>query len=167
MSYADYSTYAEIYTDGIPNADYDRYAWEADRVIDRETTGVDGVRKLGVAMPTDDYALACVQRCACAVADALYRIDLAQAQAAAMSGTVTRDDGTITSAVVASASSGSESISYATGNNAVIASAYTAAAKDLAEKRRLLRGLVTDYLSGVEDANGVNLLYMGVYPCVP
>ena len=35
---------------------------------------------------------------------------------------------------------------------------------DAAQKERTIREIVKEYLSGVADANGVNLLFMGVYP---
>ena len=37
---------------------------------------------------------------------------------------------------------------------------------DFAVKEKLFRDTIREYLSGVSDANGVNLLYMGVYPYV-
>jgi hypothetical protein len=39
-----------------------------------------------------------------------------------------------------------------------------AAAADRTERKKLLAGIVWDYLRGIDDANGVNLLYMGMYP---
>ena len=76
-------------------------------------------------------------------------------------------DGTVRSRVISSVSSGSESVSYATGSAARSGTtAIDAAVSDPGARARLLDDIVRRYLSGVKDANGVNLLYMGRYPYV-
>ena len=65
--------------------------------------------------------------------------------------------------VVTSVSAGNESISYsATAPKTTVDTAVT----DPAAKDRLVFSTIREYLSGVNDSNGVNLLYMGVYPHV-
>ncbi|MBR2680495.1 MAG: hypothetical protein IKE23_07045, partial [Exiguobacterium sp.] len=70
-------------------------------------------------------------------------------------------DGLASSKVVASRSSGSESISYASN----VSTSLIEATKSEDAKMALLSRTARFYLAGVEDANGVNLLYMGAYPC--
>jgi hypothetical protein len=67
--------------------------------------------------------------------------------------------------VIASVTAGNESITYSTGTNG-FATAVDAAVMDKAARDKLLSDTVREYLSGVEDANGVKLLYMGCYPYV-
>jgi hypothetical protein len=57
---------------------------------------------------------------------------------------------------------GNEAISYSETKlaNTVIDEAVS----DRVARDKLLAETVWDYLRGVEDANGVNLLYMGKYP---
>ena len=64
--------------------------------------------------------------------------------------------------MVSSVTAGAESISYATGGSTE--TVFSKALADESEKERMLQRIVKKYLSGVSDANGVNLLYMGEYP---
>lgn len=64
MAYIDFSDYLWIYSDSeITPGEFSRYAWEASRLIDIQTTGVDGVKK---PTPTDEDDLECVKRCCAA-----------------------------------------------------------------------------------------------------
>ena len=65
-----------------------------------------------------------------------------------------------------SRSAGNESISYSGAGDLAKSSSIAAAVADPQAREKLYRDTVTDYLSGVQDANGVNLLYMGRYPRV-
>ena len=65
--------------------------------------------------------------------------------------------------VVSSVSAGNESISYAVGSSG---SSVDKAITDISERNKLISSVVRECLSGISDANGVNLLYMGVYPRV-
>ena len=166
MSYATYEDYNALYPGTVVETDYERLAWEADRMMDRYTTGADNVRKLRVAFPTDEYAVETVQRCEFALVNLMYRIEQAEADAAAASRYITDADGSVHGAVVSSVSSGSESKSFATGSNAASATAINEAVGSISARNRLFGEVVRNYLSGTEDANGVNLLFMGVYPRV-
>ena len=64
--------------------------------------------------------------------------------------------------VVSSVSAGNESISYSVGSDTAI----NLAVKDLEARKKLIYATIREHLSGAKDANGVNLLYMGVYPRV-
>lgn len=156
MSYIDFEQYINLYGP-IPEADFYRLSWEASRKIDVATTGVDGVKKLHVAFPTDENDAEAVKRCAGALIDALYRIKQAGNIA---SGYVETANG-LHGKVISSVSAGNESISYAVGSATTM---YDKALADKSEQDKLISDIVRDYLSGVTDANGVNLLFMGVYP---
>lgn len=165
MSYGTFAGYFALFPDGVEQRDYTRLAWEADRVIDRHTTGADNVRKLKVAFPTDEDTVAMINRCEYALVNIMYEIETAEAESAKARSYVTRADGTVSSALVSSVSSGSESMSFVATSNAP-GTSISEAVGSLSARRRLFGDLVREYLSGLEDANGVNLLYMGVYPVV-
>lgn len=160
MAYIRQDYYKGIYGE-IPEADFARYSWEACRKLDALTTGIDGVKKLKIAFPTDEDDAEIVKRCACQLVSLLAQIDAAEKEAAAVRGYEATDQG-LRGKVISSVSAGNESISYS-----VKASAETdidKAVTDPVFREKLLADTVKDYLSGVTDANGVNLLYMGAYP---
>ena len=154
--YADFNLYVSLYGE-IEGTAYNRLAWQAAKLLDKYTTGIDGVRKLQKAFPSDIYAQEAVKRCECALVNLLLQIEQTEKAGAV----ATRADGTLTIGAVSSVSSGAESISYAAGNTAI-----NTAAADNSARERLISSTVREYLSGEKDANGVNLLYMGVYPYV-
>ena len=56
MAYVDYEYYKTLYGEkALAEADFTRLLWDAEREIDKATSGVDGVRKLQVAFPTSNY----------------------------------------------------------------------------------------------------------------
>lgn len=65
--------------------------------------------------------------------------------------------------IVTSVSSGSESISYAAAGSAARNTLVDTVLTDKTAQNRLFSDTIRDYLSGVQDANGVNLLFMGKY----
>lgn len=142
----EYDQYAALYPDGPDEGAFDRLRWEARQIMDRATTGLDGVRKLAVAPPTEEHDAQAVERCEAALVRLLWQTEQAD-------GCASRPDGTVTGKVVTAITAGSESVSFA---------APTAASAEDGEER--CRKLAERYLSGVADANGVNLLYMGLYP---
>jgi hypothetical protein len=160
--YLTYEEYAAIY-DAMPAKDFDRLNFEACRHIDRLTAGVDGVKKLKVAFPTDEDSSAAVKHCAAHIVNILYQIQEAEKSASLGRGFTETENG-LHGKVVSSVTAGNESISYAVGNSAK--TSIDKAVSDRNERIKLLRETVREYLSGVTDANGVNLLYMGVYPYV-
>ena len=157
--YIQFQEYAAIYGPVDPTA-FNRHEYEARRQLDRLTTGIDGVKKLREYFPTDLDDAKAVKRCAAAVIHFLQKTQEAEQTASMGRGYVETENG-LQGKVITHVSSGNESISYsATAQK----TAYDTAAADPAEKNRLITNTIRDYLSGVSDANGVNLLYMGRYP---
>lgn len=144
-----YAEFIEVYgSDALTLTAFNRFEFDAEVILDDWTTGIDGVHKLRVAFPTDPVDVAAIKRCTIELTKALADIDnIVQLSASGEGG------------VVASKSSGSESISYRNDTSALLA-----AAKDASNREAYVGMIVRRYLSGRSDANGVNLLYGGAYP---
>ena len=55
MAYVDYEYYKSLYgEENIPEINFNRILWSAEREVDKATTGIDGVKKLKVAFPLED-----------------------------------------------------------------------------------------------------------------
>lgn len=161
--YVDYEYYSSLYGEkAIPKADFERLLWDAEREIDKATSGVDGVRKLRVAFPTSDYDVEAVKRCVCALVEFLNQIETAERNANSIGQYTERADGSLQGKVVSSVSAGNESISYAVGKSAD--TAISNAIKDLQSKDVAVYQFIASRLIGVSDVNGVNLLFGGRYP---
>lgn len=162
-SYVDFDFYKKISgAEAIPEAEFLRLSWGACRRLDRMTTGIDGVRKLKAAFPVDEEDAEAVKRCACAFVDAAYRVEQAGKENALASGFVESENG-VHGKVISSISAGNESISFSASSESS-ESAFSKAAASKEEEAALYNDIVREYLSGIADANGVNLLYMGRYP---
>lgn len=159
--YLTFDEYTALY-DPIEERDFNRLAFEACRTVDKLTSGVDGVKKLKVAFPTDEDNAASVRSCVAKVINLLYQIQEAEKSAFLARGYTETANG-VQGKVVSSVTAGNESISFSPGGGATV---VDKAITDLSERNRLIDSVVRDSLSGVTDANGVNLLYMGVYPRV-
>lgn len=147
--YADHDFYADTYHgDTLTENNADKWLDRASDFVDRITFG-----RLESAFPSEEKHVIKVKKAVCAVADALYFIDVQRRAGAASIGA----DGKVTGAV-ASVSSGRESVSYATGGTA---SVYSAAAGSAEAADRYTLYVASLYLANVPDANGVNLLYAG------
>lgn len=149
-----YSTYQEYKSYGgvaDENA-FNRLWFDADKHIDNLTMTLDGVRKLRKFPPTDSDTLESLKRCECRIIDILFNAET-------VNGFVVREDGSVSSKQVASVSSGSESITFSKIEDG---GAYGSSASGVSA----IDAVIRQYLSGLVDANGVNLLYAGVYPCV-
>lgn len=163
MAYVDYEYYKSLYGEkAIPETDFNRLLWDAEREIDKATSGVDGVRKLQVAFPTRSYDAEAVKRCVLGLVDFLYKLELAENSLNAMLQYTERADGSLQGKVVSSVSAGNETISYAVGKSSD--TAISNALKDVQSRDRVVYQLIASRLSGVSDANGVNLLFGGRYP---
>ena len=160
MLYADYQYFTELYGSDIPEQTFNRLIWAASKLLDRMTTGVDGYKKLEHAYPINPDDDEAIKRCACELVQFAYEVE----EANKALGYVTNADGTVNSRMVASRSSGAESISYITGGNAVGKTAVVTAAADDDLRRSMQVAVVRQYLDGAKDANGVNVLYLGRYP---
>ena len=158
MAYADYQFYTEkYYGDTVPESDFQKYAERASDRIDAITFD-----RLVNGFPEEERAVTKVKKAVCAVAEALYQIDHIKKASMEAVGTVTREDGTVVSKVVSSVSSGSESISFATGPFGGTESIYGQAALDKKVESVLLYQVAMEYLSGVTDKKGICLLYAGL-----
>lgn len=162
MAYIDYEYFTSIYGE-IPETDFNRLSWEASRKIDVYTSGIDGVRKLKIAFPTDEDSAEAVKRCVCKLIQVMQEIEEAETSARQASGYVETENG-LKGKVISSVSAGNESISFAVGSNAGTKTIFDEAISNKAAQEQLFRDTIYDYLSGISDANGVNLLYMGRYP---
>ena len=158
MAYADYQFYTEkYYGDTVPESDFPKYAERASDRMDSITFD-----RLVNGFPEEERAVTKVKKAVCAVADAMYQIDQIKKASIESVGTVTREDGTVVSKAVSSISSGSESISFATGSSGGTESIYGQAAVDNKVESVLLYQVATEYLSGVMDKKGICLLYAGL-----
>ena len=161
--YIDYEYYKSLYGDkAIPETDFNRLLWDAEREIDKATSGVDGVKKLKVAFPIDEEDAESVKRCICSLVEFLNQIETAERNAGSLGQYTEREDGSLQGKVVSSVSAGNESISYAVGKSSE--TAISTAIKSVKDKERVIYQFIISKLSGVSDANGVNLLFAGRYP---
>lgn len=158
--YINYDEYTALY-DGIEEKVFNRLAFDACRVLDIQTTGIDNVKKLKVAFPADEDDALAVKHCAAKLVNLLHQIQEAETASNQSKGYVATANG-LQGKVISSVTAGNESISYASGSASK--TAIDNAVLDKAERDKLLSETVREYLSGVTDANGVNLLYMGRYP---
>ena len=156
MAYADYTFYSDSYFgDVLTSENANRWLEAASDELDALTFG-----KLTFAFPEEAAHVSKVKKAVCAVAEALYNIDVQRKAVAATKS----EDGTYRGAI-ASVSSGRESISYAAGN--VSANSYAAAAANAVEYNRLIGSIAVKYLANIPDRNGINLLYAGEVRHVP
>lgn len=153
--YATYEDYIQLYGEGITEQEFVRLEMQVERSMDIATTGIDNVRKLKMAFPEEHRQA--IMLCACQMVNLAKQI----ADAEAASGYVAGKNG-LQGKAVASMSAGNESVSFSSGSAAISEAAFNAE-----KKGKLLLSAAKEYLSGLEDANGVNLLYMGAYPYVP
>lgn len=166
MAYVNYEYYSSLYGNkAIPETDFNRLLWDAEREIDKATSGVDGVRKLKVAFPENDYDAEAVKRCVVELVNFLYKLEEAENNANSVGQYTERADGSLQGKVVSSVSAGNESISYAIGNNAD--TAISTAIRDLQSRDKVVYSFIASRLAGIPDANGINLLYMGPYLYLP
>ncbi len=163
MAYVDYEYYKSLYGEkAISEADFNRILWDAEREIDKETSGVDNVRKLKVAFPVNEEDAEAVKRCVCALVEFLKQIEDEERNANSVGQYTERADGSLQGKVVSSVSAGNESISYAVGKSSD--TAISTAIKSVKDRDLTVYAFIASRLSGVSDANGVNLLFGGRYP---
>ena len=163
MKYIDYEYYTALYGDDSLDENYfNRLAFDAERKIDNYTTGIDGVKKLRIAFPEDEDDAETIKRCICALIDLLYQIKESEKRISSGKGYTVNADGTLQGKVVTSVSSGNESMSFS--SSASEKTLVDAVLADKTAQEKLYYDTVKEYLSGLTDANGVNLLYMGEYP---
>lgn len=162
MAYIDYEYYKSLYgEENISEIDFNRVLWSAEREVDKATTGIDGVKKLKVAFPLEDDG-EIVKRCVVELVSFLCKLEEAENNANSVGQYTERADGSLQGKVVSSVSAGNESISYAVGKSAD--TSISNAIKDLQSRDMAVYQFIASRLSGVSDANGVNLLFAGRYP---
>lgn len=149
MAYADFDFYQKSYYGDVLTAENaDKWLTRASDELDAPTFG-----RLTFAFPTIEAHATKVKKAVCAIAEALFYIDAQRAAASAQLAA----DGSYRGAV-ASISSGRESVSFATNGTGT---AYAAAAANAEAKTSLINSIVVQYLAGIPDAHGINLLYAG------
>lgn len=165
MTYIDYTYYKSLYGEqALEEADFNRFVWEVCKKLDNETSGVDGVKKLKIAFPEDEEDLEAVKRCICKMIEIANNIETARNRVKEAQGYVLRDDGSLQGKVVTSVSAGNESINFSSNGSSANVTLIDKALADSTVEKKLYTDTISEYLSGVTDANGVNLLYMGAYP---
>lgn len=164
MAYADYEFYTTSYFGSVvPEADFPRLAERASDFIDVMTFDrlVDG-------LPADKRSQKRIKKAVCSLAELMYQIELAEKNAINQASANLTDTnvGNISTGIVTSVSSGSESISYATpqqiGASAKEWSAVYAAAGDVQKTNNLLLKTALPLLMGVRTDDGIPVLYAGV-----
>ena len=154
--YVEYEYYKSLYGDkALGVTEFNRLVWDAEREINKATSGVDGVQKLKVAFPTNDEDAEVVKRCVCALVEFLSKLEVAESGA----GFVKNSNGTVHGGIVSSVSAGNESISYSTNETSI-----SNAIKSESDRSKTIYAFIASRLYGVSDSNGINLLYVGRYP---
>lgn len=136
--YIDLEYYQNIYGEVDPFI-FDEYCYEAQIRLDNATTSFQGVKRLKVFFPTDEDDAERVKRCLAKITNCLISASESNKEF-------------VNNGAISSVSSGSESISYNT--NLLY--------KSEDQINREVRNIITDYLSGVTDVNGIGLLYGGL-----
>lgn len=162
MAYIRRDYYEGIYGE-IPEADFTRLSFEANRILDLHTTGIDNVKKLKRYFPTDEDDAELVKRCAAKLVHFLYQVHAAELAAMEARGYESTEQG-MRGKVVSSVSAGNESITYANGSS--VSTDIDAAVKSKTTRDRMTAEIVWEHLTGVKDSNGIHLLYMARYPRV-
>lgn len=150
MAYTDFNFYQKsYYGEVLTEENADRWLTRASDELDVLTFG-----RLISAFPTVEAHADKVRKAVCAVAEALFGIDV-QRKAVAAHQT---EDGSYRGAI-SSISSGKESVSFSV--NGTAASVFAAAASSEEKRNVLIAETAARYLANIPDANGVNLLYAG------
>lgn len=155
MAYADFDFYQKgFFGDVLTEDNAEKWLSRASDELDGPTFG-----RLTFAFPTVEAHAEKVKKAVCAIAEALFYIDVQRRAASAQKAA----DGSYRGSV-ASISSGRESISYS--NNSA-ATTYAAAAASTEAQTSLINSIAVKYLANIPDAHGVNLLYAGGVKRVP
>ena len=163
MAYADYKFYTESFDNVVPETDFPRLAERASDFVDAMTFDrlVDG-------LPTNERSQKRVKKAVCSLAELMYQIELAEKNAINQASESVTDTNVenISTGIVTSVSSGSESVSYATpqqiGASAKEWSAVYAVAGDVQKTNDLLLKTALPFLMGVRTDDGIPVLYAGV-----
>ena len=163
MAYADYEFYTTSYFGSVvPETDFSRLAERASDFVDTMTFDrlVDG-------LPTDERSQKRIKKAVCSLAELMYQIELAEKNAINQASASVTDTNVenISTGIVTSVSSGSESISYATpqqkASGAKEWSAVYDAVGDVQKTNDLLLKTALPLLMGVRTDDGIPILYAG------
>ena len=164
MAYADYDFYTtSYYGNVVPGGDFLRLAQRASDFIDTMTFD-----RLVGGLPTNERSQKRIKKAVCSLAELMYQIELAEKNAINQASANLTDInvGNISTGIVTSVSSGSESISYATpqqiGASAKEWSAVYATVGDTQKTNDLLLKTALPLLMGVRTDDGIPILYAGV-----
>ena len=164
MAYADYEFYTTSYFGSVvPETDFPRLAEKASDFIDTMT-----FNRLVDGLPTNERSQKRIKKTVCSLAELMYQIELAEKNAINQASANLTDTnvGNISTGIVTSISSGSESISYATpqqkASGAKEWSAVYAAAGDVQKTNDLLLKTTLPLLIGIRTDDGIPILYAGL-----
>lgn len=157
--YIELNDYVKYYQDCCDFQSFNRLSMEACQRLDYHTTGLDGVKKLKAAFPTDEDDARMVKYCACKIVHILGQIEAAEAAMKNARGYEETEIG-IRGRVITSVTAGNESISYSAGGGST-ATLIDKALADKSVQDKLITDTIRECLSGIRDANGVNMLFMG------
>lgn len=144
MGYTTYEFYkTKYFGDVMDEETFLKWSERASRQLDVFT-----YRRLLTAFPEDEYTREQVALCVCELAEKMLETDRY------LKASAITDKGT--SGMVKSISAGSESITYATGETV-----YAGVLKDQNSLNSFYYAVVTKYLTGLTDAEGIHLLYAG------
>ena len=77
--YVNYEDYVSLYGEkSMEEATFNRLSWYAEKKIDINTTGIDGIKKLKIAFPIDEDDIEAVKRCALSLTDIMYQVEQAE-----------------------------------------------------------------------------------------
>lgn len=158
--YITFDDYTKFY-DPIDERLFNRLAFDACRYVDIHTTGIDNVKKLKQYFPADEDDAQAVKNCVAKLVNFLAQVQEAE-NAIAMGRGYTETENGLQRKIVSSVEAGNEAISYMESNAGT--SVIDKAVSDLSVRNKLVADIIREGLSGITDANGVNLLYMGPYP---
>lgn len=158
--YITYEEYSELY-DPIDERIFNRLCFEACRVMDIHTTGIDNVKKLKQFFPEDEADAQAVKYCAAKLINFLDQIREAEV-AAAIGRSYTETEQGLQRRIISRIEAGNEAISFSETKAA--STVIDAAVADRATRDRMMSDIVWEHLAGLQDKNNVNLMYMGRYP---
>ena len=101
--YIDYEYYKSLYGENaIQETDFNRLLWDAEREINKVTSGVDGVKKLKIAFPSDEEDAEAVKRCVSELVNFLYKLEEAENNANSLGQYAETEDGSLKGKVISS-----------------------------------------------------------------
>lgn len=163
MAYADYEFYTTSYFGSVvPESDFPRLVERASDFVNTMTFD-----RLVNGLPTNERSQKRIKKAVCSLAELMYQIELAEKNAINQASANLTDTnvGNISTGIVTSVSSGSESISYATPQQKASGvkewSAVYAAAGDIQKTNDLLLKTALPLLMGVRTDEGIPILYAG------